>query len=72
MDEEIRVLPGESLEKLAGADLVPCKALELPHRPRQERLIDVSQQGSQPRRGVSPVVFDPIPEERIKSVGNIP
>jgi hypothetical protein len=46
------------------------KALELLHRPGYERLIDVSQQGVQRRWGVSPVVLDPSPQERIELPGN--
>src|ERR1700688_3948865 len=71
MDEEIRVLPRKSLEKLTRTNLVASKALELSHRPRQERLIDVPEHWVQPRRGVSPVVLDPTPKDWIEPLGNI-
>jgi hypothetical protein len=71
MNEEMRVIAGEFLQKLARTDLVVDKAFELPHRPRHKRLIDVSQQWVQRRRSVSSVVLDPASEERIDPLGNI-
>src|ERR1700730_373858 len=47
------------------------KALELSHRPGNEHLIDVSQQGVQRRWGVSSVVLDPTPQEWIEPTGNV-
>jgi hypothetical protein len=35
MNEEMRVIASEFLQKLARTDLVVDKAFELPHRPRQ-------------------------------------
>ena len=45
MYKEIRVFPGQPFEKATRADLMSCKALELPHHPGPKRLIDVSKQG---------------------------
>ena len=47
------------------------KALELTHRPCQKRQIDVSQQRSQRRWRVSPVIRDPTPKQRIELLGNV-
>jgi hypothetical protein len=47
------------------------KALELVHRPGHECLIDMSQQGIEGRWGVSPVVLDPTPQERIELPSNV-
>ena len=58
-------------EKATRADLVSCKALELPHHPGPKRLIDVSEQGIQSRWRVSSVVFDPPPQERIDLPGDV-
>ena len=62
---------GKALEKLARPDLMVFKALELSHRPGYERLIDVPQQGVQRRWGISSVVLDPTPKERIELLGDV-
>src|SRR5215475_5612598 len=46
------------------------KAFELPHRPSQQRLIDVPEKGSERRRRISPIVVDPAPKERVQTMGN--
>ena len=61
MYEKICVFPGKPFEKATRADLVSCKALELPHHPGPKRVIDVSEQGRQSRWGVSSGVFYPTP-----------
>lgn len=70
MHKEMRALPGQFLQELARADLVGSKALELPQRPGQQRLIDVPEQGSERRWRVSPIVIDPPPKERIETIGD--
>src|SRR5215472_5913466 len=47
------------------------KALELPHRPGQERLIDVPERGAQGRRRIAPIVANPPSEERVDLLGDI-
>ena len=59
----------KTLEKAARPDPTSLKALELAHRPRHERLIDVAQQRRQRRWCVSPVVGHPTPKERIEPPG---
>src|SRR5260370_15527044 len=44
---------------MTGADFVCLEALELPHRPSEQRQIDVPEHRGQCRRRVAPVVFDP-------------
>jgi hypothetical protein len=61
------VFSGKPFEKAARADLVSCKALELPHHPSPKHVIDVSEQGRQSRWCVSSVVFDPTPQEEISA-----
>jgi hypothetical protein len=59
------------LEELTRLDFVAFEALEFTHRPRYERLIDVSQQGIQRRGGIAPLVRNPPPKERIELLGNV-
>src|SRR5271166_739584 len=47
------------------------EALELPHHPSQQRLVDISEHGGQRRRRVSPIVFNPPPQERVEPVGDV-
>ena len=55
MYKEIHAFRREPLKELARLDFVVFEALELTHRPRHERLIDVSQQGIQRRGGITPL-----------------
>src|SRR5215831_11106174 len=71
MFEEIPSLRSEPLQKLARTDLMVFKALELTHRPRHERLIDVAQQGIQLRGSIAPIVRNPPPKERIELLGYV-
>ena len=57
MSEEIGSLSREPFYKLARESCTTLKALELTLRPSHERLIDVSQQGSQRRRSITSVIF---------------
>jgi hypothetical protein len=52
--EEFGVCLCDALEKATRADLMSRKALELPHRPGQKRLVDVSEHRRQCRGRVSP------------------
>jgi hypothetical protein len=60
-----------SLGPEPGAEFVSLEALVLPHRPRQERLIDVPEHGVQCRRRVPPVLVNPSFEERIDLPGDV-
>ena len=55
----------------ARSDLMGFKALELPHSPGHERLIDVSKHRIQRRWCESPIVRDPPPKERIEQLGDV-
>jgi len=55
----------------ARPDLMDFKALELSHRPGHKRLIDISQQGVERRGGITPIVRNPPPRERIELLGNV-
>ena len=48
------------------------EALELPHQPSPERLIDISQEWAQSRTRVPSVVSDPTPKEWIELTGEVP
>src|SRR5437773_3729850 len=71
MHEKIRPLDIKPLEKATRPDLLSLKALELTHRPCQKRQIDLSQQRTQRRWRVSPVVRNPTPKQRIELLGNV-
>jgi len=71
MYKEIHAFRRKPLEELTRLDFVVFKALELTHRPRHERLIDVSQQRIQRRGGIAPIVRNPPPEEGIGLLGNV-
>src|SRR5208283_161069 len=47
------------------------EALELPHQPSPERLIDISQEWAQSRTRVPSVVSDPTPKEWIELTGDV-
>ena len=71
MIKKIRILLGESFKKPARSDLMDFKALELPHGPGHERLIDVPKHRIQRRWCESPIVRDPPPKERIEQLGDV-
>jgi hypothetical protein len=69
--EKARVSRGNPLKEQPCPRLPPAKALELPHAPREQRLIDVAKYGLQHRGRITPMIVDPPPEERNDQLGNV-
>jgi hypothetical protein len=59
MYKEMCMIPGNLDQKPARTHLVADKAFELPHRPRHERQIDVSQQSSRAEESHPHPLLDP-------------
>jgi hypothetical protein len=69
--EETRTFSRQTFEKETGLGLTTHKALELPHQPSLERLVDVAQDWAQGLVVISSVVFDPTAKDRIYLLGDV-